>query len=151
MSDEPIEEQSYLNGVTVVDIGDIRIARGLTRRPYSACRHKRLRYDPRERRVWCADCEKDVDSFDAFVQLTEQYHLAYEDMKDRRKKLDEAERFQARLIATKTIEKAWRSPNMVPACPNCGNGLFPEDFRASPAMIGKDFARARRGKATEAK
>ncbi len=149
MTDEPIEEQAYLSGVTVVDIGDIRVARGLTRRPHSACRHKRLRYDPRERRVWCADCEKDVDSFDAFVQLTEQYHRAYVDMKDRQQRLDEVERFQARLIATKTIEKAWRSTTMVPACPSCGNGLFPEDFRCEPTMLGKDYALARRGKTKE--
>ncbi len=151
MSDEPIEEQAYLYGVTVVDIGDIRVARGLTRRPYSSCKHRRLRYDPKERRVWCSDCEKDVDSFDAFVLIAEQAHSAFADIKARYKRLEEAEAFQARLVATKTIEKAWRSHSMVPACPSCGNGLFPEDFRASPAMIGKDFAKARRGKASEAK
>lgn len=151
MSDEPIEEQAFLMGVTVVDIGDIRVSRGLTRRPYSSCHHHRLRYDPKERRVWCADCEKDVDSFDAFVLLTEQFHSAYGDLKARQQKLGEAEQFSARLIATKTIEKAWRSPNMVPACPSCGNGLFPEDFKASPGMLGKDYARARRGKTKEVK
>ncbi len=32
MTNEPIEEQAYVMGVTVVDIGDLRVARGLTRR-----------------------------------------------------------------------------------------------------------------------
>jgi hypothetical protein len=144
MTDEPIEGENYRFGVTVVDIGDIRVSRGLTRRPSSSCRHKQLRYDPRERRIWCADCEKDVDSFDAFKLLTEQYHSALEGLKQRQARLVEAEMFQVRLIATKTIEKAWRSKSMVPACPSCQNGLFPEDFKREPAMLGKDYARARR-------
>lgn len=146
MSDEPIEELSFVSGVTVVDIGDLRVARGMTRRPVSSCSHARLNYDPSERRIWCKDCEKDVDPFDAFTKLVEQYHRAYDSMIKRLGALAEAEQFKLRSVAAKTIDQAWRSRTMVPACPACSNGLFPEDFKSRPTMLGKDYARARRGK-----
>lgn len=144
MSDEPIEDVKYLHGVTVVDIGDIRVSRGMTRRPYSSCTHRRMAYDPKERRVWCKDCEKDVDAFDAFVGITEQYHKAYDHLKDEQRKLAEAQQFQCRSIAAKNIDEAWRKRKSVPACPHCSNGLFPEDFVKGMGMIGREFALARR-------
>lgn len=70
MADEPIEDQNYLSGLTVIDIGDIRVSRGMTRRPVSSCGHRRMAYDPKERRIWCKDCEKDVDPFDAFKNFS---------------------------------------------------------------------------------
>ncbi len=143
MSDEPIDEPGFVAGVTVVDIGDIRVSRGLTRRPTSSCTHRRMTYDHKERRIWCRDCEKDVDPFDAFVKLTEQYHFAFESLQQRRKELDEAERFQCRSIAAKELDKAWRHKQMVPACPHCGNGLFPEQFKNGIGMLGKDYALAK--------
>lgn len=144
MSDEPIEDQAYLSGLTVVDIGDIRVSRGMTRRPYSSCNHRRMAYDPKERRVWCKDCEKDVDPFDAFKNLCENYHAAHEGLNRQRKEITEAAHFQCRSIAAKEIDKAWRHRKMVPACPHCSNGLFPEDFVKGVGMVGRDFALARR-------
>lgn len=149
MANEPIEEQGYLYGVNVVDIGDIRVSRGLTRRPVTSCRHRHMSYDPRERRVWCRDCEQDIDPFEAFTLLCEGFDDAIKRIHQREKELSEAESFQVISIAAKTIDKAWRSHKMVPACPSCGNGLFPEDFKRLPTMLGKDYAMARRGKAKE--
>lgn len=146
MADEPIVEQEYISGLTVVDIGDLRVSRGMTRRPASVCRHNRVTYDTSERRIWCRDCEKDVDPFDAFKNLSENYNRVYSSIQKERKELDEIGQFKIISIAAKTIDKAWRSHSMVPACPACGNGLFPEDFKTRPAMLGKDYARARRGK-----
>jgi len=146
MSDEkdpPIEPQDYISGVTVVDIGDLRVARGLSRRPHSACRHSRVVYDKAERRIWCRDCERDVEAFDAYTTLIEQYNRAYDSFVDREKKLQEAEKFQVRSIAAKKIDEAWRSRNMVPACPHCSHGLFPENFKNGMSMMSRDYAQAR--------
>lgn len=144
MSDEPIEDVNYLHGVTVVDIGDIRVSRGMTRRPHSSCSHRRMAYDPKERRIWCKDCERDVDAFDAFVILTEQYHGAYDRLKDEQQKLVEAKSFNIRSVAAKAVDEAWRKKKTVPACPHCSNGLFPEDFVNGVGLIGREFALARR-------
>jgi hypothetical protein len=141
--DPPIEDPGFLSGVTVVDIGDIRVARGLTRRHSSSCPHRNLVYDDRERRIWCKDCEKDVEAFDAFKQIVSQHSAARGRLERREVKLKEAEAFQVRSLAAKEIDKAWRHRSMVPACPHCGHGLFPEDFKhGCPAMLGREYATA---------
>lgn len=147
MPKPPIDELNYLSGVTVVDIGDIRVSRGMTRRPASSCRHARLSYDPRERRIWCRDCEEDVEAFDAFEMIARQCSAALDDIARRKARLDELEAFQARSLAVKELDKAWRKKDMIPACPSCHQGLFPEDFKngAFP-MLGRDYADARRKK-----
>lgn len=145
MANEPIEELNYLAGLKVVNIGDIRVARGMTRRPVSVCNHRQLAYDPHERRIWCKDCETDVDPFDAFVSLAEQFNSAITALAARETRVAEAETFQLRSLAAKAIDQAWRSHTMVPACPSCGAGLFPEDFKnGTHTVLGRDYAMARR-------
>ena len=142
----PIEEQDYLSGVKVVQIEDLRVARGLTRRHVSSCKHKRLFYDERERRIWCGDCETDIDPFDAFEMLVARFAAHQSRLNQMQARINDATTFAVRSIAAKEMDKAWRSRSMVPACPHCGNGLFPEDFRTGPAMIGKDYAKAKQGR-----
>ena len=140
--DEPIDEQGYVAGMTVVDFGDIRVARGMTRRAHAVCKHRRLNYDPKERRIWCKDCEKDVEAFDAFQLLAQNAHAVFEGQNRREKEITEARAFAMRSIAAKTLDEAWRSKNMVPACPHCGMGLFPEHFKNGVTKLGKDYAEA---------
>lgn len=144
----PIEPQEYLGGVKVVDIGDIRVARGMTRRPVSSCRHHGLRYDPHERRVWCADCETDVEPFDAFVKLVEHFDAAAKMAKRLLDEATEAQAFAVRSIAAKEMDRHWRSRNMVPACPHCHAGLWPEDVKRMGA-VGKEYDSARRRRAQD--
>lgn len=144
--DPSIEPQNFLGGVTVVDIGDLRVARGLSRRAHSSCPHLRVVYDNAERRIWCRDCEHDVEPFDAFRSLAENYSRAHKDLMRRQQAMDEAERFKIRTLAGKAMDEAWRSHNMVPSCPYCHNGLFPEDFKVGPGMVSKEWARARSAK-----
>lgn len=141
--DPPIVEPGFIGGVTVVDIGDVRVARGLSRRHSSSCPHRGLVYDNHERRIWCKDCEKDVEAFDAFTLLVSNYSVALDQLARREKNVKEAETFQLRSLAAKEIDKAWRHKNMIPACPHCGHGLFPEDFKNGvKGMIGRDYAAA---------
>lgn len=125
--DEPIDPQVYSAGVTVVDIGDIRVARGKTRRPRSTCRHLNMTYDQNERRVYCHDCEKDVDPFDAFVSLTESWDAAEKKLRRRTQKITEAETFIIRRRAAKVMDEAWRKKETVPACPHCKEAILPGD------------------------
>jgi hypothetical protein len=136
----PIEEQGFLSGVKVVDIGDYRIARGLTRRAYSGCHHRNMVYDQKERRIWCKDCEHDIEPFDAFASIIASYSQAYDTLLTRQNAVAEAEQFQARTIAGKKLDEAWRRRKMVPACPHCSMGLFPEDFKKGFPMLGRDYA-----------
>lgn len=150
--DPKIEPLEYLHGVKVVDIGDLRVARGMTRRPHSACPHRQLRYDTHERRIWCADCEMNVEAFDAFTIVVEHFSNAEANIARRRLVLEEAEKHNVISLAAKVIDKAWRSHKSVPACPHCHNGLFPEDFKNGiGTSLGRDYAEARRKRAQETK
>lgn len=145
--DPPIQPLDYVGGVTVVDIGDLRIARGMSRRPHTICTHRHLRYDGQERRVWCADCETTIDGFDAFRILVERYDDACKTISAREKTVKEIETFQVRGRAAKALESAWRSRTMLPVCPHCRNGLFPEDFaNGVDGHVSREFAEARRQK-----
>ena len=141
--DPPIEEMNYLSGLTVVDIGDYRVSRGKTRRERSGCNHASVSYDPSERRIWCRDCERDVDPFDAFCLLAENYSSVVDSLDARMERVKEAEGFVLRSIAAKKVDQAWRSRNSVPACPHCHQGLFPEHFKNGMTTLGIDYARAR--------
>src|SRR5690242_789873 len=112
--DPPIEAPGFVGGVTVVDIGDVRVARGLTRRAHSSCPHRRMMYDHDERRIWCRDCEREIEGFDAFRILVEQYDKAHSSLDRRKKEITEAEKFQLRSIAAKKMDEAWRSRDMIP-------------------------------------
>ncbi len=129
MADEPIEELEYLGGVTVVDFGEVRVSRGMTRRPRSTCAHSSRSYDNQERRIWCRDCETDLDAFDAFIALLEPYDRSLKKLKKDRKHLDETMGFQLRSRAARSLDEAWRKRATVPACPKCRSALLPEDFK----------------------
>lgn len=146
MSDAPIEPQEYLYGLKVVQIEDLRVARGLTRRPASSCRHKKLVYDDKERRIWCSDCESEVEPFDAFVGLCEVFSAGVNDLNRRRRELAEAEKFALRSRAAKVMDEAWRSTSMAPLCPHCHDAILPEDVVGGLAQASKKLIVARRNK-----
>lgn len=144
MSDAPIEPQDYLYGVKVVQIEDLRVARGLTRRPASSCRHKQLVYDQNERRIHCSDCKSDIEPFDAFLQLVERFSAAHSEIDRRRRKLAEAETFQLRSRAAKVMDEAWRRQKTAPLCPHCSNAILPEDVVGGLGSTSKELVIAAR-------
>lgn len=127
MSEAPIEPHEFLYGPKVVMIEDLRVARGKTRRPLSSCRHKQLVYDDTERRVWCSDCESEVEPFDAFLQVVGIFSAAKSNIDRRMQELAEAEKFALRSRAAKRMDEYWRSQRMVPLCPHCDGAILPED------------------------
>ena len=144
MSDAPIEPREYLYGVKVVQIEDLRVARGMTRRPASSCRHKKLVYDEKERRVWCSDCEAEVEPFDAFVGIVEVFSGGMSQLKRRQNELAEAEKLQMRSRAAKVMDEAWRSTKMAPLCPHCNTAILPEDVAGGVASTSKALVAAAR-------
>lgn len=144
MSNAPIEPQDFLYGVKVVQIEDLRVARGMTRRPASACNHKKLVYDDKERRVWCSDCEAEVESFDAFVGVVALFSAAANRIKRRETELADAEKFQIRSRAAKVMDDAWRSTKTAPCCPHCNTAILPEDVANGISKTSKAIVTAAR-------
>lgn len=146
--DPPIEPQEYLGGVTIVDIGDARVARGMSRRPVSTCKHRRTVYDQKERRIWCSDCQTNVDPFDAFLMIIKFHHDAAQALQRRSDEIEAAKRFAITRIAAKNFEQAFRNRSHVPTCPHCHLGILPEDT-AHLGMVGREWELARRAKASK--
>jgi hypothetical protein len=144
MSDVPIEPAGYTYGVHVVQIEDLRVARGMTRRPESSCRHKQLVYDDKERRVWCSDCKVEVEAFDAFKGLVEVFAAGMSRINRRAAELAEAEKFQIRRRAAKVMDEAWRSTKMAPLCPHCSKAILPEDVIGGLGSASKELVMAAR-------
>ena len=139
-NDPPIEEREFIAGVRVVDIGDYRVSRGLSRRDKSSCGHYRMVYDEKERRVWCKDCECDVEGFDAFLLITTHFCNQTDKLKRREYDVEQAEKHNLINRAAKVIDKAWRKKRIVPCCPHCKEGLFPDDFKDGVTSMGKSYA-----------
>lgn len=139
-NDPPIQEHEYLSGVRVVDIGDYRVARGMSRRATSACPHHRMVYDQNERRIWCKDCETDVEGFDAFRIIVEHFSRQTKHLEARERKIKEAEAHTLISRAAKVIDQAWRAKKTVPACPHCKGALFPDDFKDGIGKMPKSYA-----------
>jgi hypothetical protein len=146
MSDAPIKPEDFRHGVKVVDIGDLRVARGLTRRPHCTCLHRKLVYDTKERRIWCEDCESEVEPFDAFAGLVEFFDGASKKLERRQQELKDAEQAAARSLAVKALDKIWRSRTRAPLCPHCDEALLPEDMTKGLAQASRELIRARRRK-----
>lgn len=145
----PIDPQEYLFGQSVIQIEDLRVARGLTRRPASSCKHKQLVYDDKERRIWCKDCEAEVEPFDAFIGLCSVFSAGLSSLNRRRQAVEEAEAFQVRSRAAKVMDEVWRSKTMAPLCPHCHAAILPEDVAGGVTRTGKRFIVASRRKQQE--
>lgn len=152
MSDKtpPVVEQDYLYGLKVVDIGDLRVARGMSRRPVSVCKHHKVVYDQQERRIWCKDCETDVEAFDAFLSIVENFDRARKEIEQRQAEVKRAVEHNIIRIAAKQMDEHFRRRKMVPACPHCGSGIFPEDV---PRMgsINREWEEAKRARKAKEK
>lgn len=144
-ADPPIVEQDYLSGVKVVDIGDLRVARGMSRRPIALCRHRALMYDQNERRIWCKDCESDVAAFDAFLVIVENFDGAADTIRREMERVNQAVSHNLISIASKQMDEKFRRKKMVPACPHCGEGIFPEDV-AKMGSINREWETVRRAR-----
>lgn len=144
MSDVPVEPQDYLYGVKVVDIGDLRVARGMTRRPASSCLHRRQVYDDKERRIWCSDCESEVEPFDAYMRLVEQMDGHIKSLQRREQQIKDAELHAARSRAVKVLDEVWRSKTMAPLCPHCREAILPEDVAGGVASASKPLVMRKR-------
>lgn len=148
--DPPIDETDFtFGGGRVVDFGDLRVARGKSRRAYSICQHLRLMYDATERRIWCKDCERDVDAFEAFTGIAEHFRVAESRIARIKAEALEAQNHALHLIAARNLEAVWRGRKMAPTCPHCTRGLLPDDFKKVGGRVSVEFEQARRQREKE--
>jgi len=147
MPKRPIDPVDFVHGPKVVDIGDVRVARGKTRVSRQTCAHRHLVYDQAERRVYCTDCEQDVDAFDAFLQLVYQQDSAWRKIRRAWSEVKEAQETTLISRAAKAMDRYWRARKTVPNCPHCNEALLPEDVTGNQlTSSSKELAHKRREK-----
>lgn len=153
MSDEPIIPHETGGGyvATVIDLAGIRIQRGHSKIPRGGtCPHKAMTYDPRDRRVWCKDCERTIDNFDAFAILAANFEAMERQVKSKLSEANAAMQSAVRRRATKAIDHAWSGNVMAICCPHCRGGLLPEDFLSGGMRTSRELEMARRKRAAAA-
>lgn len=125
----------------VIQFADLEIRRVV--KDFSLCQHKRLLFSTKEQTVECKDCKANISPFSAFLSLVEQHQEAYASIRrERDKDISDAERLLLR--ATRLVDEAWRSRNLVPTCPHCYAGISPEDrFGGSAISKGMDSEQRR--------
>ena len=143
----PIEPKDYEFGVKVVNIEELRIARGKAKRPHSECRHLQQVYDPQERRVWCESCEREIEPFDAYLVQIEYLDGAVKRLQADQEKLNQAIQENIISIASQVMDKEWRSRSTAPLCPHCSEAILPTDVARGVARASREMVeRARKRK-----
>lgn len=136
----------------VIEIGDFSVERKRRNHGYAEkgeCLHRRTSMVPDGQYLTCRDCGRQVSAYWVLETLLDSYRTARDQIDQREKALADAREKSISLLAARTVEKAWRSKQMVPQCPHCRAGIFPTD-RFGATMINKKIelaARAHRGTA----
>jgi hypothetical protein len=144
--DLPKEHESRFGDV--IDLDGIRIARGLPKRSSQFCPHRNMTYCDEERRVWCKDCQRTLDGYDAFKGLVSVFGQMERSIRRKTEAADQAMKATIHRRATKAIDKAWSGREMAICCPHCRGGLLPEDFSDGVrAQCSREYEMARRGRA----
>lgn len=150
MSDklEPMDvDDGYV--ATVVDLAGFRIQAGRPPAKSTPCQHKNMIYSMQERRVWCEDCNRTIDNFDALKQVIIELDNMMSEARSKLAQADAALRSSVRRRASKELDRAW-SGSMVPCCPHCRRGLLPDDFvDGGTGSISKSLEIARRRREQE--
>lgn len=128
----------------LVVIGDFSLERknrGYT--PIAECAHKHLSLDDTGDVVRCADCKTQVSAYWALTMLADEYNRQWKRLQSSRQALENAKAKEIHLLAAQRVEKAWRSRTMVPSCPHCLRGIFPQDGFGN-GMVNKEIENRRR-------
>lgn len=151
MTDEPLEICATPFGAQIINLADVCIRFGLPKSKFAdRCKHRSIIYNKDDRRVWCSDCERTIDNFDAFMIFTEYFQAMESAAKWKNDKAQEALNATINRRATKVIDRAWSAGNaMAIRCPHCSSGLLPEDFANGVAQCSREIELARRERKRE--
>lgn len=135
----------------IVEIGDFSLARkhrgGYA--PTGECRHNHLTLDDNGDVVRCSDCNAQVSAYWALAMIADEFSRQMGRLQAGKRDLAEAVAREVHLIAAKEVEKAWRSRTMVPSCPHCHRGIFPQDGFGK-SLISREIENRRRQVAMKA-
>lgn len=150
MSDPPLEPlpgDARMELAEVIDFGTVRLRRGRSNYRTKQCAHRSMIYSHSERRVWCEDCNRTIENFDAFTTLVVHFEEMARDARHRLAKANEALQATIHRRATKAVDKAWSGSLPALGCPHCGGGILPEDWQeGAMSQSSREYEVARRAR-----
>ena len=148
MADHPIKPRvdAKPHVAEVIDLDGVRIQWGLPETRYNErCGHTSLVYSQEERRVWCEDCNRTIENFEAFMVFVHNFQRIEQAASYKMAKADAAMKATIHRRATKAIDKAWSGRVGAISCPHCKGGLLPEDYADGiPSWTSREIELARR-------
>ena len=153
MDDTPLtpNDEAKPFSATVINLDGVRIKWGRTRPgDGKKCEHRTLIYSTEEKRVWCEDCKRTIENWDALMTVIRHFQMMEQEARSKNRQADDALKHTARLRATKALDKAWSGNVYAVACPHCRGGLLPEDFaNGARSMTSREIEIQRRKKAAD--
>ncbi len=113
----------------VIHIGDFAVAGANRRRTINPdkCRHIHIEMDDNGDICLCTDCGRQLSPFWVLSVVLVSMERIRESLKSQQKALNEERTQKLHLLAARKAEEAWRSRNLVPACPHCHRGILATD------------------------
>lgn len=127
----------------VISVGDFSVLKKERKYGDKPCLHRTITLDDNGQIVTCCDCGQQIDAYWALNEFSKLWKKLTEQLKSREEYLRKEKEAILYRIAAKKVDKVWRTKNLVPTCPHCGEGISPEDGFGN-AAINKRVDEARR-------
>ena len=128
----------------IIQFRELRLQRASRGVKVPTCKHLQMTYTM-DGTITCRTCDVMIAPFRAFLMLVENFRDAQDQLKNSRADYEMLRKEHRHLQATRELDRAWRSRSMVPICPHCDEGIFPDDgFGGS--QINKKIALAQRAR-----
>lgn len=100
----------------------------------AVCQHARTVIDEQAGTVTCRDCEVTLSAFWVLGRIAREENRVFERIRLMRAEAAELETWTPFLRAQRSLERRWRGKSMLPACPHCHHGLWPEDLQGGVSL-----------------
>ena len=108
----------------------------LLKRPQgtAVCQHARTVVDQQAGTVTCRDCEVTLSAFWVLTKIALEENRCFERVRSLRAEADELNNWVPFLRSMRSLERRWRGRSMLPACPHCHHGLWPEELQGAVSL-----------------
>lgn len=98
------------------------------------CEHARTVIDEPNGTVECRDCGASLSAFWVLGRIAREENRVFNRIKGLRADAEELQTWVPFLKSVRTLEKRWRGRAMLPACPHCHRGLWPDELQGSVSL-----------------
>ena len=101
-----------------------------SKRPKTTCKHERTLIDQIAGTVECRECGEVLSPFHVLLRMAQGERALFDRVRSLQAKADELARYSPHLKTMKELERIWRGRRMIPICPHCGTGIWPQELLA---------------------